>query len=166
MNKLVYLILIIALVLGGCAPPKKPPHPRFADEIVVLKSERKMILLHNNKIYKTYDIGLGQDPKGHKVQEGDSRTPEGKYIIESRNPYSKYYLSLRISYPDEDDIEYAEFIGVDPGDHIMIHGVGDGRRKNYMRSKDWTEGCIAVTNKEMHEIWHLIEDGTPISIYR
>jgi murein L,D-transpeptidase YafK len=161
MNKLLYILLIV-LFLTGCGllqPSRK------TDEIVVLKSERKLILLHDNDVYKMYEVGLGQDPDGHKVQEGDSRTPEGEYLIDRRNPNSKYYLSLGISYPDEDDIAFAEELGVDPGNHIMIHGVGDGRRKNYINHNDWTEGCIAVTNEEMHELWHLIDDGTPITIY-
>ncbi len=153
--------LIAGIFLTACAP-KKEPSP---DLIVVFKSERELALVRNNKIYKRYDIGLGQDPIGHKVQEGDSRTPEGHYIISGRNPNSLYFLSLRISYPDEDDIDYARELGVSPGNHIMIHGMkGKGTRREFLEQGDWTEGCIAVTNDEMHELWHVIEDGTPITI--
>lgn len=165
MNTLVKNIgsVLLVILFSGCANYSKHPSP---DYIVVFKSERQLALVHDDEIYKTYDIGLGQDPVGHKVQEGDSRTPEGHYVISGRNPNSKYFLSLRISYPDEDDISFAKEKGVHPGSDIMIHGMrGDGTREDFLKSGDWTEGCIAVTNEEMEELWHLIEDGTPIKIY-
>jgi murein L,D-transpeptidase YafK len=152
-------LIILISGLSGCFYGPKP------DEIVVFKSERELALVRDNEIYKTYDIALGQNPIGHKEQEGDSRTPEGRYYIEGRNPNSRFFLSLRISYPDEDDITFAEEVGLHPGSDIMIHGMrGDGTREDFLQKGDWTEGCIALTNDEMEELWHLIEDGTPITI--
>lgn len=165
MNKLLSYILLTLLLLTGCAS-QKHHHAPPADEIIVYKSERKMLLVHEGDIYRVYDIGLGQNPDGHKQKRGDYRTPEGEYYIDGRNPYSKFYLSLHISYPDEEDIVRAKKKGVDPGDHIVIHGMrGKGTRQDFLEAGDWTEGCIAVSNKEMHELWHLIDVGTPISIY-
>jgi murein L,D-transpeptidase YafK len=168
------LILMMTVLLTGCyhrhSPSSSAENPDgypYADLILVHKAERKLSLVHDDKIYKTYDIALGQNPKGHKRYEGDSRTPEGHYYIDGRNPDSLYYLSLSISYPDEDDITFAQENGRDPGKHIMIHGMkaGEGTRAHFLAAGDWTQGCIAVTNDEMYELWHLIEDGTPIKIY-
>ena len=119
-----------------------------------------MLLLHGESILRQYSIALGPNPVGHKLQEGDGRTPEGPYTIDYRNPKSKYYLSLHISYPNSADAARAHESGVPPGRDIMIHGL-----KNATPSPgDWTQGCIAVTNQEMDEIWSLVLDGTPILI--
>ena len=131
-----------------------------ADQIVVNKSRREMLLLRGNVILRQYRIALGRDPIGHKQQEGDGRTPEGRYVIDRRNPKSRYYLALHISYPNADDVERAQAAGVPPGSDIMIHGLKDGER----RDDDWTQGCIAVTDEEMDEIWGLVPDGTSIVI--
>jgi len=131
-----------------------------ADQIVVNKSRREMLILRGNVILRQYRIALGRDPIGHKQQEGDGRTPEGRYVIDRRNPKSRYYLALHISYPNADDVERAQAAGVPPGGDIMIHGLKDGER----RDDDWTQGCIAVTDEEMDEIWGLVPDGTPIVI--
>jgi murein L,D-transpeptidase YafK len=131
-----------------------------ADQIVVNKSRREMLLLRGNVILRQYRIALGRDPIGHKQQEGDGRTPEGRYVIDRRNPKSRYYLALHISYPNADDVERAQAAGVPPGSDIMIHGLKDGER----RDDDWTQGCIAVTDEEMDEIWCLVPDGTPVVI--
>src|SRR5215831_12450042 len=130
------------------------------DQIVVNKSRREMLLLRGNVILRQYRIALGRDPVGHKQCEGDGRTPEGRYRIDRRNPKSRYYLSLRISYPNEADRARAAEQGVDPGGDIMIHGLKDGM----IRDGDWTQGCIAVTDAEMEEIWGLVPEGTPIDI--
>ncbi|HKA02208.1 MAG TPA: L,D-transpeptidase family protein [Candidatus Solibacter sp.] len=119
-----------------------------------------MLLLRGNVILRQYRIALGRDPIGHKQQEGDGRTPEGHYVIDRRNPKSRFYLALHISYPNADDVERAQAAGVPPGSDIMIHGLKDGER----RDEDWTQGCIAVTDEEMDEIWCLVPDGTPIVI--
>src|SRR5512141_1655552 len=131
-----------------------------SDRIVVVKSRREKMLLRGESVLRTYLVALGRDPVGHKEREGDGRTPEGEYSIDRRNPKSLYHLSLRISYPNERDRAHAAEIGVDPGGDIMIHGLKDGQPREY----DWTEGCIAVTDVEMDEIWSLVEVGTPVRI--
>ena len=131
-----------------------------ANQIVVHKSRREMLLLRGQSILRSYRVSLGRDPVGHKHQEGDGRTPEGRYTIDRRNPKSKYHLSLHISYPEAHDIARAREAGVEPGGDIMIHGLKDGER----RDDDWTQGCIAVTDEEMDEIWGLVPDGTSIVI--
>ena len=131
-----------------------------ASLIVVHKQRREMLLLRGESILRQYRIALGPNPARHKLQEGDGRTPEGRYVIDYRNPRSKYHLSLHISYPNADDLARARDAGVSPGGDIMIHGLRDGTAP----SGDWTQGCIAVTNEEMDEIWSLVPDGTPIVI--
>jgi murein L,D-transpeptidase YafK len=131
-----------------------------ADQIVVNKSRREMLILRGNVILRQYRIALGSEPIGHKQCEGDGRTPEGHYVIDRRNPKSKYHLALHISYPNAEDVARAESAGVDPGGDVMIHGLKDGE----LRAGDWTQGCIAVTNDEMEEIWGLVPDGTTILI--
>ena len=119
-----------------------------------------MLLLRGESILRSYRIALGRDPVGHKMQEGDGRTPQGRYTIDRRNPKSKYYLALHISYPEPDDVARARAAELDPGGDIMIHGLRDSTPA----PGDWTQGCIAVTNDEMDEIGGLAPDGTPIVI--
>lgn len=128
--------------------------------MVVSKKRREMVLLRGENVLRTYRIALGREPVGAKRQEGDGRTPEGRYVIDRRNAKSKYHLSLHISYPDAADLARAREAGVDPGGDIMIHGLKDGVR----RDGDWTQGCIAVTDEEMDEIWGLVGEGTAIWI--
>jgi murein L,D-transpeptidase YafK len=166
MNKLLSCFLLSTLLLTGCIGQQYKNFPPSPDEIVVVKSERKMYLLHDDRIYRTYDIGLGQNPDGHKQKRGDMRTPEGEYYIDGYNSKSEFYLSLHISYPDEEDEARAKDRGHDPGDHIVIHGMrGNGTRRDFLKAGDWTEGCIAITNEEMYELFHLVDVGTPITIY-
>lgn len=128
-------------------------------QLLVKKADRKLYLLHGTKALKVYDIALGQEPVGHKEYEGDSRTPEGLYRIDRRNPQSAYHLSLGISYPNVADRMRASSKGKLPGGDIFIHGqagrAGPG---------DWTEGCIAVTDAEIEEIYAMVRTGTPILI--
>ena len=131
-----------------------------ADLVLVRKHRRELLLLSGTSLLRTYRISLGPQPAGPKQQEGDGRTPEGRYTIDWRNPNSKYHLSLHISYPDAEDRARALAAGIDPGKDIMIHGQPNGES----RTGDWTQGCIAVTNAEMEEIWSLVFDGTPIVI--
>ena len=119
-----------------------------------------MLLLSGESVVRSYRVALGRDPLGHKQQEGDGRTPEGTYTIDRRNPKSKYHLSLRISYPNEADRARAESAGVSPGGDIMIHGLKPG----VPHPEDWTQGCIAVTNAEMEEVWEMVADGTAVEI--
>ncbi len=137
-----------------------------ADLIVVIKSKRVLMLMHNGEILKSYRIALGGNPTGHKIKAGDKKTPEGSYVIDSRNPNSAFYLSLRISYPSQTDVQRAGQLGVSPGGSIMIHGLRPqfAHLGKLHREQDWTEGCIAVTDREIEEIWRLVPDGTPIVI--
>ena len=128
--------------------------------MVVNKARREMLLLRGESILRSYRVALGRDSAGHKEREGDGRTPEGPYVIDRRNPKSRYHLALHISYPNEADKARARELGVEPGGDIMIHGLKDGAP----RENDWTLGCIAVTDEEMDEIWGLVSEGTPIVI--
>ncbi len=174
------LLLILALALpiaafaytqgmariGSGTPPAMAATAEQADEIRVVKSERRLELMRDGQVIRSYPVSLGAAPEGHKSREGDERTPEGAYVIDWRNPNSIAHLSLHISYPNADDIARAQAQGVSPGGDIMIHGIanGWGFLGTLHRMWDWTNGCIAVTNTEMREIWSLVPDGTPIVI--
>jgi len=140
-------------------PPAMAPAAQRADRIVVDKAKRRMQLFHSNMVIRTYSILLGDAPSGHKRQQGDERTPEGDYRISGRNQNSRFHLSLRVSYPNDADRKQARARGVDPGGDIMIHG---GTPAGYRR--DWTDGCIALTNAQIEEVWSLVPTGTPIRI--
>jgi murein L,D-transpeptidase YafK len=137
-----------------------------ADKILIVKSERKLYLLQQDRIIKTAQIALGLMPTGHKEREGDYRTPEGLYFLEARNPESDYFLSLKISYPNTNDREYAQRLGVDPGGQIMIHGQPNLPKFDERRYAgwDWTDGCIAVSNSDMVDIWLMTREMIPIEI--
>ena len=130
-------------------------------QLLVKKADRKLYLLHGTTALKVYDIALGAEPIGHKEVEGDMRTPEGLYWIDRRNPDSNFHLSLGISYPNEADTARASTKGKLPGGDIFIHGQAG---KNAGLPPDWTEGCIAVTDDEIEEIYAMVRNGTPIMI--
>lgn len=137
-----------------------------ADEIIVLKSKRKLQLYFKGAKVKQYSISLGGNPNGHKQFEGDQKTPEGSYFINGKNPNSKYYKNLGISYPNEEDASFARSKGKNPGGEIKIHGLPNNKPwlgKLHLL-KDWTHGCIAVTNKQMDEIYRSVKIGTKITI--
>ena len=137
-----------------------------ADRVVVVKSQRKLYLLSNGSVVRDYDVALGRQPKGHKRYSGDGRTPEGTYFLARRNDQSRFYRSIEISYPNLHDRAHARANGRDPGGEIMIHGV-PGELESWGADHalyNWTEGCIAVLNQEMDEIWDAVEYGTPIEI--
>lgn len=136
------------------------------DQIIVLKSKRKLQLFNNGEKVKQYSISLGGNPVGHKQFEGDQKTPEGKYFINGKNPNSEYYKNLGISYPNEKDKVFAKKHGKSPGGAIKIHGLPNDKPwlgKLHLL-KDWTYGCIAVTNKQMDEIYRNVGVGTKIVI--
>jgi murein L,D-transpeptidase YafK len=141
--------------------------PAVADLVEVFKSERKLVLLSHGEALKTYQVALGGNPVGPKREQGDHRTPEGRYVIDFHNLRSAYHLALHISYPNAEDRRQAARRGVAPGGAIMIHGLPNGLRwigeAHHLR--DWTDGCIAVTNSEIEEIARAVPDGTPIIIY-
>ena len=141
-------------------------------EIRVYKSQRKAELMHHDQVIRNYTMRLGFTPEGHKQQEGDGKTPEGRYEIDWRNPNSAFYKSLHVSYPNQQDKSKANQLGVSPGGDIMIHGSATRSQveklpslMTYLPRNDWTWGCIAVRNIDMDEIWKLVDDGTVISIY-
>jgi murein L,D-transpeptidase YafK len=137
-----------------------------ADKIVIVKSVRTMTLLSSSKVLKTYKVALGGAPVGPKRVEGDHKTPEGNYVIDAKNSRSQFHLSLHISYPSAADRENAHKLGSRPGGAIMIHGLA--RPFAYLgplhRQTDWTDGCVAVTNSEIEEIWKLVPVGTRVEI--
>jgi murein L,D-transpeptidase YafK len=138
-----------------------------ADGIIVHKKARKMELMRSGQVFKTYKIALGGDPVGPKTRQGDHRTPEGVYVIDSRNSGSQFHRSLHISYPNAEDKLRARKLGAHTGGDIFIHGLpnGYGFVGAAHRARDWTDGCIAVTNQEIEEIWRLVENGTPVEIW-
>lgn len=180
------LALLLFCLLTACAQEKSsiPPGPgqgqqpagqdaqgrksaeKRVDYVVVKKSEKKMYLLSHNIKVKEYHIALGGNPFGHKRQEGDQRTPEGKYFLDYKKADSAYYKSIHISYPNENDKAAAAKAGVKPGGQIMIHGQKNDPDwlASVAQQFNWTAGCIAVTNPEMSEIWDLVAVGTPIEI--
>ena len=139
----------------------------LADRVVVLKEKRKLIVMRADKVLKIFSIALGRYSKGHKLQEGDARTPEGSYILDKKLRDSQFYRAIRISYPNETDIARAEASGVKPGGKIMIHGLPNQKSAEDVGHPyiDWTQGCIAVTNQEMRVLWSIIEPGIPIEIH-
>ncbi len=137
-----------------------------ADQVVVNKSKRELLLLRDGKLLRSYKVALGRNSVGPKQRQGDGKTPEGAYTISGRNAASAFHKSLRISYPNTSDRERARRQGAKPGGDIMIHGLpnGQGCIGAAHRLRDWTEGCVAVTDAEIEEIWRLVPDGTPVRI--
>lgn len=153
--------------IGSGTPPVEQAADQQADGIVVYKADKQMQLLRDGKVLKSYPIAMGSHwNQGHKREEGDERTPEGRYVIDWRNPKSAAHLSLHISYPNNADSEAAASENRDPGGNIMIHGLpnGWGMLAPVHLLMDWTDGCIGVTNAHMQEIWSLVPTGTPIEI--
>lgn len=137
-----------------------------ADKILIEKKERRLTLISKGRVLKTYKIALGGNPNGPKERQGDNKTPEGAYVIDSRNKDSRYHLSLHVSYPNERDKKRAKELGVSPGGDIMIHGIKNGFSwaGDFHSEVDWTKGCIAVTDEEIEEIDKLVPMGTVVEI--
>jgi murein L,D-transpeptidase YafK len=142
------------------------PAGTMVDRILVEKSARRLSIFANGNKLKSYRVALGRNPMGVKQQEGDMKTPEGVYTIDSRNPQSDYHLALHVSYPSDEDKARAAERGVYAGFDIMIHGIqnGGGWVGAFHRLHDWTAGCIALTDEEIEELWRVTSDGTPIEI--
>jgi len=137
-----------------------------ADRIVVHKADRRLELLRKGEVLRSYKVALGLQPVGHKERSGDFRTPEGRYTLNRRNPRSDFFLSIQISYPNDADLKNAKQNGWEAGGSIMIHGLPNVLKRDltYYQTRDWTDGCIAVSNSDMVEIWLLTHDNTPIEI--
>jgi murein L,D-transpeptidase YafK len=157
----VFLFLALALGLAACGSKFRTYTGPEVTSIVVQKADRKMYLMHGTKVVKSYRVKLGGNPIGHKQFEGDGKTPEGAYFINFRNPRSEFHLSIKISYPNDADRAHAASLGKPPGGDIFIHG---GPNQKVGR-KDWTAGCIAVTDRQMEEIYSMVKTGTPIFIH-
>lgn len=138
----------------------------IVDRIVIEKAAHRMTLFSGGRTVRTYAVSLGRGGLAPKTREGDRRTPEGEYRITGRNPRSAYHLSLRIGYPTPAQVALARRRGVAPGGDIMIHGLpnGHGALARAYAGRDWTDGCIAVTNAQIEEIWRLTRDGASVSI--
>jgi len=159
-------LALFVLLLASCPLLDSQVSRPLVDRLVVYKSERKLVLFSRREKIRSYKIALGGDPVGPKVRQGDHKTPEGIYTLDSRNPNSHFYKAFHISYPNSNDAAAAKRLGVNPGGDIMLHGLP----KEYAwvgkahTLHDWTDGCIAVTNEEMDEIWKVVKVGTPIEI--
>ena len=156
--------LLPLLLLAACAAPERAAPLPQADFVLIDKSERALTLFAGGRAIKTYaGLQFGGAALGHKRFEGDERTPEGRYTIDTRNPASAYRLSLRVSYPNAADRAYAEARGRSPGGDIFIHGQPNWLPVGRLPG-DWTDGCIALANAEIEEVWRLVPDGTAIEI--
>ena len=168
---LAVVVAPVVLVFGLVVLWAHWPHKSLAGEpaidiVVVKKKDRTLELVSNGSTIRTYPISLGDNPVGPKDRLGDGKTPEGDYTIDYRNSESAFHLSLHVSYPNTADERRADATRVHPGGMIMIHGLPDGRAYlgRLHRWRDWTDGCIAVTNAEIEELWRVVPDGTPIRI--
>lgn len=171
-SRLVVGLCAVLVILGGAATYALAPIGNAlgptsrVDRIVVEKAARRLTLLSGGQVLKSYRISLGHNPLGPKHHAGDGRTPEGTYLVDSRNSGSAFHLSLHVSYPNSADLAQAAAAGVPPGGNIMIHGMqnGFGWIGRLHRLRDWTDGCIAVTDTEIEEIYRAVPDGTVIEI--
>ena len=156
------ILMVVALAtLSSCGSKFRNYTGPVVTKVEVHKADRKMYLLHGSQVLETYKIRLGGNPVGHKQFEGDQKTPEGAYFITHRNPGSAYHLSLGISYPNEADRAFAEVQDREPGGDIFIHGANnDGSSRG-----NWTVGCIAVSDRQIEEIYAMVRPGTPINIF-
>jgi murein L,D-transpeptidase YafK len=160
---------VLAASIDTAAPM---PDPGFtaqlpiADEIVVRKSERRLYLMRRGEVIRSYKVSLGLIPQGPKERAGDFRTPEGHYQLTRRNSRSDYFLSIQVSYPNADDMRRAHSRHTDPGGSIMIHGLPNNLRHppDYYASADWTDGCIALSNSDMVEVWLMTQDNVRVEI--
>jgi murein L,D-transpeptidase YafK len=163
----VLLGVLAAVFMLALAAAGAPPRPGFrADRILVEKSARRLTLLWQGRPVKLYRVALGHAPTGRKQCQGDDRTPEGIYRIDARNAGSSFHRSLHVSYPNAGDVANARRLGCKPGGDIMIHGIknGFGWMGSLHAAHDWTQGCIAVTDPEIEEIWAAVPNGTPVEI--
>ncbi len=156
------LVLLVAMLPVAAHTGEFP----VADKVVIEKSARKLHLLQDGEPFRSFEIALGIRPIGDKTREGDFRTPEGDYLLDTRNQNSDYFLAIHVSYPNEIDRREADHLGVNPGGAIMIHGQPNEptRSEAYYRTQDWTNGCIAVSNSDMIDIWLMTSENTPIEI--
>ncbi|MEQ9260275.1 MAG: L,D-transpeptidase family protein [Roseovarius sp.] len=155
-------IILLVVGLAGCSSKFKTYNGPEVTRVIVDKGDRRLFLMHNERVLRSYPVELGFAPVGHKQFEGDGKTPEGHYYIDRRNPRSAFHLSVGISYPNENDRAYAHSKGKSPGGDIFIHGRPNGNpRRN---DPDWTEGCISLKNRHMEWVYAMVKTRTPVSI--
>ncbi|MEE9388213.1 MAG: L,D-transpeptidase family protein [Paracoccaceae bacterium] len=152
----------MALAITGCTSKFRAYDGPEVTRVVIFKGEHRMFLLNGYTILKSYEIDLGFQPKGHKKIEGDGKTPEGSYLIDRKNPGSDFHLSLGISYPNAQDIADAGALGLPPGGDIFIHGASGTLGQS---GTDWTFGCIAVSNREIEEMYAMVNLGTQVDLF-
>jgi len=155
---------LLCLGLMACSSKFKTYNGPEVTHVVVNKGDREMYLLHHDQVLKNYRIDLGFAPDGDKQFEGDGKTPEGTYVIDRRNPNSQFHLSVGISYPNREDFAFATSQGKSPGGDIFIHGEPNNLRFLQRTGRDWTAGCISVTNREIEDIYAMVKNGTLITI--
>ena len=159
MRRILALLILAGLAVAGCSRFPTYDGPEVT-RLIVNKSARQLILMHHDEVLRAYEIELGFAPEGDKQVQGDGRTPEGSYVIDRRNPNSEFYLSIGISYPNVEDRAEAAELGQSPGGDIFIHGTP----RPWRRAEDWTAGCIAISNREMREVYSMVGLGTQIDI--
>jgi murein L,D-transpeptidase YafK len=171
--RLVVLLACLAILFGGLVLLGRDtrdslPDNAQATRIVVEKSAHKMSLFHDQTVLRVYEVSLGSGGPDAKMREGDRRTPEGRFVIDGRNTKSRFHRALHISYPTVAEVASAKARGDNPGGDVLIHGLRDGFGwiGTFHRTMDWTAGCIAVTDREMDEIWRVVPNGTPIEIVK
>jgi len=164
--KLRFSHLLLGLLLTVPAAAAHADSFPIADKVIIEKAARKLHLFQKGKAFRTFEIALGIRPVGDKKKEGDFKTPEGSYLLDGRNQNSDFFLAIHVSYPSDADRREARRLGVDPGGAIMIHGQPNAptRSETYYRTQDWTNGCIAVSNSDMIDIWLMTDENTPIEI--
>lgn len=160
------ILTLIGLALTAVLPSSVSAAEELADRVVVNKSERKLFLYKEDRVLREFDIALGLAPDGPKVREGDFRTPEGDYYLTNRRVNSDFFMAIQVSYPNKADIARARAQGVSAGSLIMIHGLPVVPKKSakFYATNDWTNGCIAVSNSAMVDIWQMTKPNTPITI--
>lgn len=159
-------VTLVSAICAGCAPSAPPNISQRADKIVIVKSAHTLTLMSGNQALRIYKVSLGRDPIGPKARKGDHRTPEGEYTIDAKKEHSRFYRALHISYPSPADQQRALVGAFDPRGDVEIHGIenGFGWIGQLQRSVDWTDGCIALTDSEMDEIWNSVKVGTRVEI--
>jgi len=161
-----FSLALLVAVYVGCGSDSLRRVPQHADKILVVKSTHTLTLMGGDRVLRTYRVALGRNSVGPKTRRGDHKIPEGLYIIDSKKEHSRFYRALHISYPDAEDRKHAQLGGYDPGADVEIHGVenGLGWIGRLHRAVDWTDGCVALTDDEMDEVWNAVDVGTPVEI--
>ena len=159
-------LMLVLIVMAIPAVAAAGSESLKSDRVVIKKNQRRLLLMKEARILYSFKIFLGDEPEGDKLEEGDWRTPEGRYIIDWRNAHSRFYKSMHISYPSLRDLKESAAAGVEPGGMIMIHGHPPEAQTEPAKytDRDWTNGGIALQNKDMDIVWSLVDDGTPVDI--